>query len=115
MHDVRAWSVPDSQARHPYVVFIPLLFILSGGIGNLIDRVTNNGLVTDFIVMGVGPLRTGVFNVADVAVMFGAMAIVCLSFRRRLTLLHLRLEHFFATVFDFGYRGYVGSGLIHRS
>ena len=65
----------------PYVVFIPLLLILAGGLGNLIDRVTNDGLVTDFIVMGVGPIRTGVFNVADIAVTFGGIAIAWLAFR----------------------------------
>lgn len=64
----------------PYVVFIPLLLMLAGGIGNQIDRLTNNGLVTDFIVMGVGPIRTGVFNVADIAVTAGAVMIVCLAF-----------------------------------
>lgn len=69
------------KRQMPYALFISLLLILAGGIGNLIDRLTNNGLVTDFIVMGVGPLRTGVFNVADIAVMLGATAIICLSFR----------------------------------
>jgi hypothetical protein len=33
------------------------------GIGNLIDRTFNNGFVTDFINAGIGPLRTGIFNV----------------------------------------------------
>lgn len=65
----------------PFIVFIPLLLMLSGGIGNQIDRLTNNGMVTDFIVMGFGPLRTGVFNVADIAVMSGAVVIACLAFR----------------------------------
>lgn len=32
--------------------------------------------------MGIGPLRTGVFNVADMAVTFGAIAVACLSFKR---------------------------------
>ena len=62
-------------------LFTSLVFILAGGIGNLIDRVGNNGLVTDFINIGIGPVRTGVFNVADMAVTFGAIAAVCLSFR----------------------------------
>ena len=56
--------------------FIVLLFLLAGGIGNLIDRVTNDGLVTDFVSVGIGPLRTGIFNVADVAVLFSAVALV---------------------------------------
>ena len=60
-------------------VFVSLTYILAGGIGNLIDRVSNNGLVTDFMNVGVGPVRTGIFNVADVGVMFGALVlVVCL-------------------------------------
>ena len=54
----------------PDVVAIALL--LAGGIGNMIDRVANNGTVVDFMVMEVwGPIRTGIFNIADVAVMAG--------------------------------------------
>ncbi|MBM3290917.1 MAG: signal peptidase II [Candidatus Hydrogenedentes bacterium] len=54
----------------PDIVAIALL--LAGGIGNMIDRVANNGIVVDFMVMEVwGPIRTGVFNIADVAVMAG--------------------------------------------
>lgn len=45
--------------------------ILAGGIGNLIDRVSQQGLVTDFLNIGIGPLRTGIFNVADIAVTSG--------------------------------------------
>ena len=61
-------------------LFIALSYILAGGIGNLIDRVTNNGLVTDFINVGIGPLRTGIFNVADMAVMFGGFALIFLTY-----------------------------------
>ncbi|MCL4692519.1 MAG: signal peptidase II [Candidatus Hydrogenedentes bacterium] len=50
---------------------ISLGLLLSGGVGNLIDRVFRDGTVVDFMVMGVGPVRTGVFNIADVAVMAG--------------------------------------------
>ncbi len=45
--------------------------ILAGGIGNLIDRVSQHGLVTDFLNIGIGQLRTGIFNVADMAVTAG--------------------------------------------
>lgn len=45
--------------------------VVAGGFGNLIDRVLRDGRVTDFVSVGVGPLRTGIFNVADVAVMLG--------------------------------------------
>ncbi len=49
-----------------------ITMILAGGFGNLIDRVINNGVVIDFMNMGLGPLRTGIFNVADVSITTGA-------------------------------------------
>jgi signal peptidase II len=56
--------------------FIGLALIWAGGTSNLIDRVTRQGLVTDFLFIRVGPLHTGVFNVADVMVMLG-LAVLC--------------------------------------
>lgn len=53
--------------------FAAYALLLAGGIGNLIDRVTLNGLVTDFLNLGIGPVRTGIFNVADVAITAGAI------------------------------------------
>ena len=47
--------------------------ILGGGIGNLIDRLLNEGRVVDFMNMGIGSLRTGIFNVADLFITFGAI------------------------------------------
>lgn len=44
--------------------------VLGGGIGNLIDRI-EHGSVTDFLNIGIGSLRTGIFNIADVAIMVG--------------------------------------------
>ena len=65
-----------------FVVFSPFCCILSGGIGNLIDRVVNNGLVIDFINPGVGSVRTGIFNVADMGVVtFGAFDLMVCSHR----------------------------------
>ena len=58
------------------MIFIALSYILAGGIGNLIDRISNDGLVTDFLNVGLGPIRTGIFNVADIGVMFGAAALM---------------------------------------
>jgi len=46
--------------------------VVGGGLGNWIDRVVRGGTVVDFMNLGVGSLRTGVFNVADVAIMAGA-------------------------------------------
>lgn len=60
---------------------IALSLICGGGIGNLVDRVRYDGYVTDFLNMGIGPLRTGIFNVADVALMAG-IALFMLQQRR---------------------------------
>lgn len=45
--------------------------VVAGGLGNLIDRVLRRGRVTDFVSVGIGLLRTGIFNVADVAIVAG--------------------------------------------
>lgn len=45
--------------------------LVGGGLGNLIDRALRGGWVTDFVSIGTGQLRTGVFNVADVAIVAG--------------------------------------------
>ncbi|MEJ2544090.1 MAG: signal peptidase II [Calditrichaceae bacterium] len=42
--------------------------ILGGGLSNMWDRLFNNGFVVDFMNMGIGSLRTGIFNVADMAI-----------------------------------------------
>ena len=46
---------------------------IGGGLGNLWDRVFQGGVVVDFMNLGVGPVRTGIFNVADLAIMAGAV------------------------------------------
>lgn len=45
--------------------------IVGGGFSNLIDRALNDGVVVDFMNIGIGALRTGIFNVADLAIMAG--------------------------------------------
>jgi signal peptidase II len=64
------------------LLFVAILYFLAGGVGNLIDRVTNDGLVIDFLNVGVGPLRTGIFNVADMALVFGGAGAVLLASRK---------------------------------
>jgi len=54
---------------------LALTFMVGGGIGNLIDRVRYDGAVADFMNVGIGTLRTGIFNVADVALTGGAIAL----------------------------------------
>ena len=64
-----------------------LSLILSGGVGNLIDRIFRDGRVVDFMNMGIpwGPIqiRTGIFNVADVAIMLGLFIILAAEIFRK--------------------------------
>ena len=47
--------------------------IAGGGFANWLDRIRGDGSVTDFVSLGLGPLRTGIFNVADVAIVLGLL------------------------------------------
>ena len=47
---------------------------IAGGMGNLVDRLMNGFMVVDFLNFGIGRLRTGVLNVADLSITFGAIA-----------------------------------------
>jgi len=62
---------------------VAMSLILGGGYGNLIDRVFNQGRVFDFLNVGIGPLRTGIFNVADMAITFGALWFLILTIKNR--------------------------------
>jgi len=45
---------------------VALSLVAGGGLGNLLDRLLHSGAVVDFVILSVGPLHTGIFNVADV-------------------------------------------------
>ena len=48
-----------------------MALIWGGGVSNFADRILSGGRVVDFLNLGIGSLRTGIFNVADVAIMAG--------------------------------------------
>ena len=56
--------------------FVALALIAGGGISNLIYRMLNDGRVTDFLNVGIGALRTGIFNLADMVILAGALLLV---------------------------------------
>ncbi|MHC4780458.1 MAG: signal peptidase II [Planctomycetota bacterium] len=58
------------------VQIVSLGMILSGGFSNLVDRLLHDGVVVDFMNVGIGGLRTGVFNIADMAVTAGVILLV---------------------------------------
>jgi signal peptidase II len=50
--------------------------IISGGLGNITDRLLFDRHVTDFMVIGTNSIHTGVFNFADVCVTAGAIGLL---------------------------------------
>jgi signal peptidase II len=99
-------SLPDALRRSIFTVGIGLLLIgalafvlfsksgtfsvvlavslfIAGGIGNLMDRICHDGFVVDFLNVGVGPLRTGIFNIADVAIVGGALVLFFFACRKQ--------------------------------
>ena len=64
--------------------FIALAMIVAGGIGNSIDRFRLGGLVIDFLNIGFGQQvwqRTGIFNVADMAITAGFLMLLPYVFK----------------------------------
>jgi signal peptidase II len=53
-----------------------LALIAGGGLGNWLDRLLHAGQVTDFARLQVGRLSTGIFNVADVAIVAGVLILL---------------------------------------
>lgn len=85
---IRFWVFSVAVTLFLVILFIYIVFskgftnrqvfalsaILGGGIGNLLDRLFNEGRVVDFMHIDIaGPLKTGVFNVADLFITFGAI------------------------------------------
>jgi signal peptidase II len=71
------------RSRHlgaPRVLGLALL--TGGGLGNWLDRLLHSGAVVDFVSLGLGSLRTGIFNVADVAIVAGALLLALGPLRR---------------------------------
>ncbi|MDX2192129.1 MAG: signal peptidase II [Gemmatimonadales bacterium] len=60
---------------------LALGLVAGGAFGNLVDRVRSARGVVDFLDVGIGALRWPTFNVADIAVSCGAIALA-LSFWR---------------------------------
>ncbi len=51
---------------------LALAVLTGGGISNLIDRIIHDGRVIDFLQLGVGSLKTGIFNLADIYILTGS-------------------------------------------
>ena len=70
------------SSRLRWISFLGFALVWAGGTSNLIDRITQQGFVTDFVLLRVGPLHTGVFNVADFLILIG-IASIFWSFGKR--------------------------------
>jgi signal peptidase II len=69
-----------------------LVLFIAGGASNWVDRVVR-GSVVDFLNVGLGPLRTGIFNVADMAIMLGVVLLLLAELRQRSTAESPRASH----------------------
>ena len=58
------------------------VLMIGGGLANFLDRLPD-GRVTDYVVLSAGPLRTGVFNLADAAILTGAILWLGSGIKRR--------------------------------
>lgn len=67
------WHCLFKEVRTSWALLITT--IVAGGFGNLQDRVFNGFKVVDFMNFGIGNLRTGILNVGDMSVTFGAIAL----------------------------------------
>jgi signal peptidase II len=74
-----ALVVLGSMARHTgaseRLRLIALAMVCGGAVGNVIDRIRSARGVVDFIDVGIGTYRWPTFNVADIAVTCGAIAL----------------------------------------
>ncbi len=72
------YALFSRSARSGVVLGIALVF--AGGVSNLADRIVLEGFVVDFMNLGIGTLRTGIFNVADIAIMAGFFVLLFSGF-----------------------------------
>jgi signal peptidase II len=67
---------------------LAVALIFSGGLSNLLDRAVYCGTVVDFLNIGIGSVRSGIFNVADMAITVGVILIIftkaCAGFKERI-------------------------------
>ena len=74
---------------------LALGLVTGGAAGNLVDRIRSPLGVVDFLDVGVGAMRWPTFNVADIAVSLGAVALAISLWREDAT--HSRTESASAT------------------
>lgn len=58
------------------MTLIGLSLLAGGSLGNLTDRIPHNGVVVDFVSVGIGRIRSGIFNLADIAILIGILVLM---------------------------------------
>lgn len=66
----------------PVLQIVSLCCIIGGGISNISDRIFNNENVVDFMNVGIGSIRSGVLNFADLSIVIG-LAGICFMYYNR--------------------------------
>lgn len=74
---VTYYAATAQDLTRPLVV--ALAFVIGGGTSNLIDRVARGGYVIDFLNFGIGGLRTGILNLADIFITLGALYVMAVA------------------------------------
>ncbi len=59
-----------------WTLLVGLSLVAGGGFGNLVDRLSRGGHVSDFLNLGIRNLRTGIFNLADMAILAGCVLLL---------------------------------------
>jgi len=78
---ISAYIIVEKRNDVYYLSF--WVFFTSGGIGNIIDRILY-GEVRDFLNGGIGSLRTGIFNAADIYLnVFALLVVIIYIFRKK--------------------------------
>ena len=75
------WSLYRTSAPEARLRVLALASVAGGAIGNVVDRLRWSRGVVDFLDVGVGDWRWPTFNVADVAVSCGAIALALVLWR----------------------------------
>jgi len=60
-------------------IVVGMALVVGGGVGNWVDRLSPEASVTDFLRLGISPIQTGIFNVADVALVAGVIILLVYS------------------------------------
>ncbi len=80
---IYAWLFGASlTGRMPRKFAMPIALTLGGGMGNFLERL-KKGSVTDFLYIPSKGRKTPIFNLADIAIVCGAIWVIVISHRKK--------------------------------